>query len=219
MLAMNLCVVAALFVLLSSVAGRPFGLDVHPGMAAMQARNANYAKVAARQLATNNDTQNDKSDSSGKIFAYPYEQYQLESNGLPVIIVPLDDFPGLVSVHITINAGSRNEVEPGKTGMAHFFEHMMFRGTNNISGEEFDSTYQELGARYNAWTWLDVTNYYAVFPKTSDSLEVVMRLESDRFQNLNYTEDLFKTEAGAILGEYNTYAGTSTMHESPCGIN
>lgn len=89
----------------------------------------------------------------------------MESNVLPVIIAPLVDFPGLASVHNTNNAGSRDEVELGKTGMAHFFEHMMFRGTNNVSGEEFDATFQELGARYNAWTWLDFTNYFGVFPK------------------------------------------------------
>lgn len=151
-----------------------------------------------------------KGKTGEKIFNYPYEDYYLDSNGLHVIIVPLgDDFPGIVSTHITVNAGSKDEVEPGKTGMAHFFEHMMFRGTSNVSSEDFDATFDELGATYNAWTWLENTNYYATFPKTgadgSNNLEKIMFLESDRFRFLNYTEDDFKTEAGAILGEYNYY--------------
>ncbi|HSD29699.1 MAG TPA: insulinase family protein, partial [Vicinamibacteria bacterium] len=50
------------------------------------------------------------------------------SNGLEVIVVPTG-FPDLVSVQIPVRTGSRNEVEPGKSGFAHFFEHMMFRGT------------------------------------------------------------------------------------------
>ena len=56
-------------------------------------------------------------------------------NGLKVIVVPTG-FPNLVSVHIPVQTGSRNEVEPGKSGFAHFFEHMMFRGTPNYPPEK-----------------------------------------------------------------------------------
>lgn len=144
----------------------------------------------------------------GGVFAYPYEDYTLESNGLRVIIVPLGkDFPGLVSVQIPVIVGSRNELEPGKTGMAHFFEHMMFKGTNNVSFEELSSTYSQIGARFNAFTSKDFTNYFITAPAKSASgmnnLETIMYIESDRFKHINYTEDEFKTEAGAILGEYN----------------
>lgn len=186
-------------------AGAP--IDFSPGRAANSLRMRNYAQAAAQQAQQPGVL---NSESGDKIFAYPYEDYHLESNGLHVIIVPLgDDFPGIVATHITVNAGSRNELEEGKTGMAHFFEHMMFRGTSNFSSEEFDATYEEMGANYNAWTWVDVTNYYATFPKTGadgkNNLDTIMQLESDRFLHLNYTEDDFKTEAGAILGEYNYY--------------
>ncbi|CAB9509548.1 Uncharacterized zinc protease [Seminavis robusta] len=186
--------------------------DFNPRRTANNMRSDNYAQAAARQqqMPETSSQEKDKSDSVDKIFAYPYEDYRLESNGLQVIIVPLgDDFPGIVSTHITITTGSRNELEPGKTGMAHFFEHCMFRGTSNISSEEFDATYAEMGASYNAWTWVDTTNYYATFPKAAadgtNNLEVIMLYESDRFKYLNYAEDDFKTEAGAILGEYNYY--------------
>jgi len=62
-----------------------------------------------------------------KVFPYPVNVTVLE-NGLKVIAVPFDS-PGLVAYWTVVRAGSRNEIEPGKSGFAHFFEHMMFRGT------------------------------------------------------------------------------------------
>src|ERR1700675_738828 len=58
------------------------------------------------------------------------------ANGLKVIVVPTG-FPNLVSIQIPVQAGSRNEVEPGKSGFAHFFEHLMFRGTPNNPPDRF----------------------------------------------------------------------------------
>src|SRR2546423_15661171 len=58
------------------------------------------------------------------------------ANGLKVIVVPTD-FPNLVSVYLTVQVGSRNEVEAGKSGFAHFFEHLMFRGTPNTPQEKY----------------------------------------------------------------------------------
>ena len=69
---------------------------------------------------------NDDTGSS-KIFPYKYEMKDLP-NGLRVIVIPTD-YPNIVSLQIPVQTGSRNEVEPGKSGFAHFFEHMMFRGT------------------------------------------------------------------------------------------
>ena len=69
---------------------------------------------------------------SDKIFDMPYLVRDLD-NGLRVIIVPTD-FPDIVTIQIPVQTGSRNEIEPGKTGFAHFFEHMMFRGTEKVSG-------------------------------------------------------------------------------------
>src|SRR6478735_1588538 len=121
-------------------------------------------------------------------------------NGLKVIVVPTG-FPNLVSLQIPVQTGSRNEVEEGKTGFAHFFEHMMFRGTKNISPEVYQGYLTTMGARQNAYTSGDYTNYHTTFSK--DDLDLMLKIEADRFQNLSYSESAFKTEARAVLGEYN----------------
>lgn len=121
-------------------------------------------------------------------------------NGLKVIVVPTG-FPNLVSVHIPVQTGSRNEVEPGKSGFAHFFEHMMFRGTPTYPPEKYQQVITEAGARQNAYTSDDLTNYYTTFAK--QDLETVLKVEADRFQHLSYPVEAFKTESRAVLGEYN----------------
>lgn len=137
-----------------------------------------------------------------KIFPYEIKEYKL-SNGLQVVIVPYNS-PGVVAYYTVIRAGSRNEVEPGKTGFAHFFEHMMFRGTDKYSDVEYNRILKLLGADSNAWTSNDQTVYHIV--ASADALETIIDIESDRFKNLKYSVEQFKTEAGAILGEYNKSA-------------
>ncbi|MDC8756807.1 M16 family metallopeptidase [Janthinobacterium fluminis] len=122
------------------------------------------------------------------------------SNGLKIIVVPTG-FPNLVSLHIPVQTGSRNEVEPGKSGFAHFFEHMMFRGTKAYPPEKYQEIITKAGARQNAYTSDDLTNYHTTFAK--DDLETMLKVEADRFQSLSYPEDAFKTESRAVLGEYN----------------
>ena len=122
------------------------------------------------------------------------------ANGLKVIVVPTG-FPNIVSLQIPVQTGSRNEVEPGKSGFAHFFEHMMFRGTPTLSNDEYTAIITKAGARQNAYTSDDLTNYHVTFSK--DDLERMLEIEADRFQNLSYSEEAFKTEARAVLGEYN----------------
>ncbi|PYR37239.1 MAG: insulinase family protein, partial [Acidobacteria bacterium] len=70
-------------------------------------------------------------------------------NGLKVIVLPTG-FPNLVSLRIAVQAGSRNEVEPGKSGFAHFFEHLMFRGTPRTPPARFREITARAGARENA---------------------------------------------------------------------
>ena len=122
------------------------------------------------------------------------------ANGLRVIVVPTG-FPNIVSLQIPVQTGSRNEIEPGKSGFAHFFEHMMFRGTEQYSPEAYNEILTKAGARQNAYTSDDLTNYHITFAK--EDLETMLKIEADRFQNLKYSEDVFKTEARAVLGEYN----------------
>jgi zinc protease len=121
-------------------------------------------------------------------------------NGLKVIVVPTG-FPNLVSLQIPVQTGSRNEVEPGKSGFAHFFEHMMFRGTKAYSPDAYNAIITKAGARQNAYTSDDLTNYHVTFAK--EDLEKILEIEADRFRNLSYSEEAFKTEARAVLGEYN----------------
>lgn len=124
-------------------------------------------------------------------------------NGLRVIALNTG-FPNLVSLQIPVQTGSRNEVEPGKSGFAHFFEHMMFRGTERFPADEYQAIITRSGARQNAYTTDDYTNYHITFAK--DDLETILELEADRFMNLRYSESDFKTESRAILGEYNKSA-------------
>ena len=139
------------------------------------------------------------SAATQKIVPYPYVQQDLP-NGLRLVTVPTD-FPDIVAVYIVVQAGSRNEVEPGHTGFAHLFEHLMFRGTEKYPAVLYDETMQRFGASSNAFTTDDYTCFYTVFSK--DDLPTVLEMEADRFQHLKYSEAEFKTETLAVLGEYN----------------
>jgi zinc protease len=134
-----------------------------------------------------------------KVFPHKYFIDDLP-NGLRLISVPTD-YPNLVALYIVVNAGSRNEVEPGKSGFAHLFEHLMFRGTQRFSSEKYDEILKKVGADHNAYTSDDRTVYHTVFSK--EDLDQVMMLEADRFQNLKVPIEPFKTETKAVLGEYN----------------
>ena len=120
---------------------------------------------------------------AGDVLAFPTVERTLP-NGLRVIVVRTG-FPDLVSVQIPIQTGSRNEVEPGKSGFAHFFEHMMFRGTKAYPPDAYQAIVTRIGARQNAYTSDDLTNYHLTFAK--DDLEKVLEIEADRFMNLDYS--------------------------------
>ena len=128
-------------------------------------------------------------------------------NGLKVIAVPTG-FPNIVSVYIPVRTGSRNEVEPGKSGFAHFFEHVMFRGTEAYPPDKYNAIIQKAGARQNANTSDDRTIYHVTFAK--EDLPKILEIEADRFMHLSYAPDVFKTEARAVLGEYNKNSASPT---------
>ncbi len=135
---------------------------------------------------------------SDKVFDLPYIVEELD-NGLKVVLVRTE-YPGVVSMQIPVQTGSRNEVEEGKSGFAHFFEHMMFRGTEKYPQEVYGAILKNAGVDQNAYTTDDYTNYHITF--TSEDLEKMIELEADRFRNLKYTEEQFRTEAQAVKGEY-----------------
>ena len=140
--------------------------------------------------------------SAKKVFPHNFFIDDLP-NGLRLVTVPTD-YPNIVALYIVVNAGSRNEIEPGKSGFAHLFEHLMFRGTEKYSQEKYNEILKAAGADQNAYTTDDRTVYHTVFSK--EDLDRIMSLEADRFQHLKVSEELFKTETRAVLGEYNKNA-------------
>lgn len=131
---------------------------------------------------------------------FPFKSYEKTlANGFKIIAIPLAN-PGIVAYYSVVRTGSRDEYEPGHTGFAHFFEHMMFRGTPKYPADVYDRITIEMGADTNAFTSDDLTVYQLEFAK--EDLEKVMDIESDRFQNLDYEEEAFKTESGAVYGEF-----------------
>ena len=104
-----------------------------------------------------------------------YTEYTLD-NGLHVILHEDKSTP-IVAVSIMYHVGSKNE-KPDKTGFAHFFEHLLFEGTENIKRGEFDSYVENAGGTLNANTSFDRTYYYEILP--SNQLELGLWLESER---------------------------------------
>jgi zinc protease len=124
------------------------------------------------------------------------------SNGLRVLFVPKPGAP-IFHMQTWFRVGAKTEkLDPAlrRTGLAHLFEHMMFRGTAAYPDGRFDETMTQAGAQgENATTWLDRTNYFQSLP--SDRLALALELESDRMTHLAVSPELLETEKGAVLGE------------------
>ncbi len=105
----------------------------------------------------------------------PYSKYKL-ANGLTVILSP-DDSDPLVNVDVTYHVGSARE-QQGKSGFAHFFEHMMFQGSKHVGDQQHFRLITEAGGSLNGSTNRDRTNYYETVP--ANQLQKVLWLESDR---------------------------------------
>jgi zinc protease len=139
---------------------------------------------------------------AGEAFPFPVHEKTLP-NGLRVFVVGYDS-PGLVAYYSIVRTGSRNEVEPGKSGFAHFFEHMMFHGTETFPQDKYNAEIKAMGADSNAFTSDDLTVYHILAGKAA--LPQIVAIESDRFQHLTYKEPEFQKEARAVMGEYNKNA-------------
>ena len=137
-------------------------------------------------------------NSANKVFSQKYLFKEL-SNGLRVLVVKTD-YPDLVSVQIPVSVGSRDEDEVGKTGFAHFFEHMMFKGSDKFPQDVYSDLFKNAGVDNGAYTTNDYTNYHLDFSK--DHLDKVLEIQADHFKNLTYTDAQFKTEALTVKGEY-----------------
>ena len=117
----------------------------------------------------------EKVTRQGNELVIPYEKYILP-NGLTVIVHE-DNSDPLVHVDVTYHVGSARE-EVGKSGFAHFFEHMMFQGSENVADEEHFKVITEAGGTLNGTTNRDRTNYFETVP--ANQLELMLWLEADR---------------------------------------
>jgi zinc protease len=118
-------------------------------------------------------------------------------NGLQIIVWPDHNIPN-VALYNFVHVGSRNE-GTGTTGLAHFFEHMMFNGTSKHAPGDFDRLMEAQGASNNAYTSQDVTVYQDWFP--SSALELVLELESDRIANLAFVPEVVENERKVVYSE------------------
>ncbi len=127
-----------------------------------------------------------------------FEEYQLP-NGLHVILHQDRNVP-IVAINLWYRVGSRNE-QPGKTGFAHLFEHMMFQGSQHVPPEMHFQLIQSVGGTLNGSTYFDRTNYYETLP--SHYLEMGLWLESDRMGFLlpALNEEKFKTQLEVVKNE------------------
>jgi zinc protease len=124
-------------------------------------------------------------------------EIKMLSNGMRVVVVESRLAP-IVETGMWYRFGSADET-PGKSGLAHALEHMMFRGTPSLSYAGLENFVAHAGGKFNATTAEDYTRFYFVVP--SDSLEAVMRLEVDRMQNLSLSPDAWNQERNAVLNE------------------
>ncbi|HXR20180.1 MAG TPA: pitrilysin family protein [Steroidobacteraceae bacterium] len=122
---------------------------------------------------------------------------QVLANGLTLVVWPDHNIPS-VALHNWVRVGSRNE-GTGRTGLAHFFEHMMFNGTSARAQGEFDRLMERQGGSNNAYTSQDVTVYQDWFPRSA--LELVFELESDRIANLALRVEVVENERKVVYSE------------------
>jgi len=125
-----------------------------------------------------------------------YRTFSLD-NGLR-FLVHEDKSTPLVAMNILYDVGSRDE-EPGMTGLAHLFEHLMFGGSVNIP--EYDMPLQLAGGENNAFTNNDITNYYLTIP--SENIETGFWLESDRMLELDFSQITLNTQKKVVIEEFN----------------
>jgi zinc protease len=163
----------------------------------LAACNQNPTPAASAALPAGIQLVNDHSQTKDGL-AIPYKKYQL-ANGLTVLVHE-DNSDPLVHVDVTYHVGSARE-EAGKSGFAHFFEHMMFQGSENVADEEHFKIITEAGGNLNGTTNSDRTNYFQTVPV--NQLEKVLWLEADRMGFLldAVTEKKFEVQRETVKNE------------------
>ncbi|MDX1580099.1 MAG: pitrilysin family protein, partial [Alphaproteobacteria bacterium] len=118
-------------------------------------------------------------------------------NGLEVAVIESHRAP-VVTHMVWYRVGGVDE-KPGKTGLAHFLEHLMFKGSENVPAGEFSKIIARNGGSDNAFTSSDYTAYYQNI--AADKLDLVMRMEADRMGRLDIAEDEVATERAVVVEE------------------
>ena len=118
-------------------------------------------------------------------------------NGLTVLVL-VDQSAPIACYHTWFKVGSRHE-RPGKTGLAHLFEHLMFNETENLKAGAFDRKLEESGADTNAATWVDWTYYYELLP--ADRVKLAVKLEAERMARLVLREPQVASEKEVVANE------------------
>lgn len=122
-------------------------------------------------------------------------------NGLTVLTRELHHAP-VISFWVWYRVGSRNEL-PGLTGVSHWVEHMLFKGTERFPKGTVDRAIARVGGSFNAMTWLDFTAYYATLP--ADQIQIGLEIESDRMVNANFDPAETESERTVIIEERRMY--------------
>jgi zinc protease len=120
-------------------------------------------------------------------------------NGLEVVVIP-DHRAPVVTHMIWYKVGAADET-PGKSGLAHFLEHLMFKGTEKNPGDAFSQDVAEIGGQENAFTTSDYTGFFQRVPR--EHLKEMMALEADRITGLVLTDEVVKPELNVVLEEQN----------------
>lgn len=118
-------------------------------------------------------------------------------NGLEMVLLPDHKAPVAV-IQVWYRVGSRNEV-PGKTGLSHMLEHMMFKGTERHAAEEYSRIIARQGGNENAFTSADATTYFAKL--AADRMDILLELEADRMRGLSLRADEFEPERKVVAEE------------------
>lgn len=142
------------------------------------------------------ETKTAASIATGASIKSDVTSFHLE-NGLEVVVIP-DHRAPVVTHMLWYHVGSADE-EPGKSGIAHFFEHLMFKATKTYPAGEFSRKVAEIGGQENAFTSYDYTAFYQQL--APQALEMAMTYEADRMENLILNDEVVKTERDVVLEE------------------
>lgn len=128
----------------------------------------------------------------------PHYETKTLTNGLQVVVIPMENATNVISTDIFYKVGSRNEVM-GKSGIAHMLEHMNFKSTKNLKAGEFDEEVKSIGGMNNASTGFDHTHYY--IKSSSENMGKSLTLFAELMQNLNLKDEEFQPERKVVAEE------------------